>query len=677
MLYIILSICSLLLDTVWILTIYKKEINIIKLLAMGSGMFVAMYTLVSVCLLSLDSFSVKSASSILAVVLFAVLCVTILLNRKPNFRNIDWNIKKYVPLLCIIAVALLVTALKSVPVAPLFDSGCYCAKAIQLLEGDAKTVVELKEYSMVNSETVREELLELQDNQVGIYQVSADDTSYYYEYHGLPTWPALLALSGAMFGLENMSLILSFILVIVLSSIYFIMENIGVKESIKNLAFIIFAVSPLTLYLYKLPLSEGIITCFFVLSLFLLSEKEHSIKYLAIISIGVLCVSHISLFMYFPIFFTCLFLLYLSSQDKTYAIINLILCVELDISLLYAYKVSKVYLDGNFGTRIKGVDTQDLLTIIVIMTVICMTIQVVAILLGQFQKKKFDKVSQKLSTVFLILVKVVLVLALLYSVYMGYKIGFTDKVEIGVGSWRFRELYVNKGFSSIARLNFVNIAMALGWLSFPILIIQFLRKKHMTVLQTCINSIWIYALSIYTFIQYDTPINYSASRYFFIVLIPAAIIGLGCIIESKKQMILMAVIAIFVSIPFNSTLLMTKEYSGNVQFLEDTASIIEKNACVLVNLEDSTFISYNVITNLREMNYNKVFNYESFEEIEDLSEYYKIYYITSHECENEQFELISEKAYIYIGELYSLNVIYPLEAGKASQRVYIYRYVDE
>ncbi len=111
-----------------------------------------------------------------------------------------------------------------------------------------------------------------------------------------------------------------------------------------------------------------------------------------------------------------------------------------------------------------------------------------------------------------------------------------------------------------------------------------------------------------------------------------------------------------------------------MQFLEDTLSIVERDACVLMDLEDNTFISYNLITNLRAMNHNLVFNYKTYEKVKTALAGRKIYFITSEECEKEEFQLVSEKNYVYTGEFYSLDVIYPREIGRASQKVYVYCY---
>ncbi len=555
MIYIIMWLISIILLSAEILSFYREEINIIKLLTLSSGAFITLYILTSSVLLYLDKFSVGRVMTYMLLLEFCICLLCFAFCGIPKWEFIDWDLKKYVFLLAVFIVVLLVTALKSVPVAPMFDAGCYVSKALQLTGDNPTAVVNLQEYTLIPDETAQEELLELQNNQVGIYEKDRDNMIYNYEYHGLPTWPAVLALSAACFGTENISLILSFLLVIVISSLYLVMDNLSIDRWHSNLGIIIFAVSPLVLYLYKLPLSEGLITCLFAFCLFAISEKNRTVRCMAGFSMGALCFSHISLFMYFPVLYGCILLLYLREKDSSYAITNILFSVCFVLSLVYAVKVSYIYLRGNLDNRIEGVGAKELVLLIVFMAAVCMLLQFIICRLVVCCTNMDLYAWLEKKAVFLL--KILLGLSLLYTIYDGYVIGFTDKLATGEGSWRFRELYANQGLMSIARLNIVNIAMAVGWILLPLVMIHFLKTKKLNVWQICFNGIWIYALAIYTFVRMDTPINYSASRYFLIILIPAVILAGAHIIKSRKQLLLAAIAAVIVSIPFNIPLLLT------------------------------------------------------------------------------------------------------------------------
>jgi len=673
MLYFIFFCVGLIVSSLYILNVQNDKINIVKLVILGVGNWVVHYTIISAILLFFDRFMVKNAMVYSCILGLILLLFTVIKKRKILYELIEWDIKKYLLLMIILFAGLIIIALKSVPVAPLFDSGCYVSKAIQLLTDKATAQVVLKEYSISQDESIRSEILILQSNQVGIYPIEINDDEYVYEYHGLPTWPAVLALSAKMFGIDNICLILSILYVLTISSIYFVLENMEMTFLKIMSALIIFAFSPLTLYLYKLPLSEGLITFLFVFSLFLLTEKGDAIKVMAGISAVAFCVAHISIFMYFPIFYVCILFLHVKRRKKCYAIVNMIFSVALFLSNLYAMKVSYCYLRGNLGTRIDGLNTNDMLMIIMAMALTGFVFQVVVVFIVNRKNINLDKINKIDNKYIIVILKVILAVILMYTIYLGYKIGYTDKVPQGVGSWRFRELYVNMGVWSILRLNIVNISLAMGWITFPVLIISFFTKKKISVEYICVTAIWIYALAIYTFINIDTPINYSASRYFIIVLIPAAVISFACIMDSKKLVVICMIISIVVGAPFNLTLLKTKEYDGNMQFLCDMTEIIESGAYVMIDLNDDTFVSYNLITNLRELNGNYVFNYDSFDSVKEKCGTAPIYLVSTKQRKEDNLKLISQKSYSYVGELYSLDVIYPTDVGRTSQMVYVYQ----
>lgn len=646
---------------------YLNKSSLLKVCTICFGLFLVVYTYIASALLYFDKFQVTYVLGIIFGI-EGTLYLLIHPSLKTALNQIDFDLREHLELIILVGALSVVITLKSVPIAPLFDAGVYGSKTIDLINGDTTSIKTLKEYEIVDG-TAREELIELQRTQGGLYRFSrdSDSTPVCYEYHGLPTWPSVMALSAKCGGLNNMSQILTFIYFLICFCLYFILENMGIKKISRLLSVLVFGGSPLILYLAKLPLSELYITSLTVFSLFLLTEKSNEIKLISGISLGAIGFAHLSLFMYMPAIFMGLLVLYILRREEVYGKINYIANAMLIFSLIYARKVTSLYTNGQLGKMFKN--KFDSLSIIKGICLACCLFIIV-----QFMFYKSPKLQTVLKTLYVKhrrkIILCILVILGIFTLYQGYVLGFTSKLEVTNDSWRFRASYINQGFSSLKYLNIVNIMMATSYVALPIVIISMLKENKEEV--DILKFILLYSLAIYTIIRCDTPINYLTSRYFVTMIIPLIVLLMGIAIRSVKKAIIVGMICIITSLPFNLLLAKTEEYYGNIQLLQDISIIVGKESIVLINPED-TFLSYQLTTNLREYNRNLVFNLHSIGNIKKIAGNTPVYALSMAELDDEGYEKVFEKTYRIIGDLYSLDVVYPLTVGTEDMLVHVYR----
>lgn len=669
----ILALCLLL--SAW------KPKHFLHLLSVGCGLAVSEYLSMAILLYYLGIFQVIAVLSLCG----GIHLLLLILFRKQwraGVKSLTFDLRGSLCILALLLCMVPFSVYKSLPIAPLFDAGVYGAKTIDLVNGGTEPVKSLKEFEIAsNSVKIKRELIELQKTQTGVYlyPVSEEDTSLLYEYHGLSTWPLFMALSAQIFGLEGMSNLLT--LLYILCGVYLFggLLHLKVKTWAALLSTFLFLFSPLTVYLAKLPLSEMMITALFLFTFFLLTEKDLHYKALAAFPLCLISFAHLSMLMYIPVLYACLFFLCLLKNERIYGFINLCMCIFYPISLLYAQKTSYLYASGQLTRMFHyRFSFQQLLLIASVLVLLAIAIQAAALI----QMQRSSPISKGLLHLYerwsVPGIKILSILLGLCTLYQFYNIGFTNNLEPTPGeSWRFRELYVNQGpIEALLHLNLFNIMMATSYICIPYILFKAFKNKKWTEGQKLLFYVFLYSIAIYTIIRPDSPINYSSSRYFITTIIPAALILLGLFIQSKKMAAVIASVGIATALPFNAVLAVTHEYDGNLEFLTDIKNTVQKGSIICINPEE-TFPTYQLTTNLRETNGNLVYNSKSLENILPYFPNTPIFVVSQSELNDLRLEKVSEQYYPIISEFYNLDMIYPLHIGRGGHWVRIYRVYDK
>lgn len=241
------------------------------------------------------------------------------------------------------------------------DQGLYQAEALELYMGNFEVEHDFEEYQVLEKEEDKKVYLQMVGGGIpGYYALASggiqidpfneeerkSDVSGMY--HGVQTFPALLALGGKLFGLENMMQIQTVFLICSVLLLYFALCNLQIPLKFLLPSLTVFLISPLVLWVSKTSLTEMVLTMFMSLYLFLLTEADTEIKRLlsALPLVGFAFV-HVSFLLLYPVFVGINMLLYLKRRCREYLPANVIVSTGLCLGYFMMSRITPIYFYGN------------------------------------------------------------------------------------------------------------------------------------------------------------------------------------------------------------------------------------------------------------------------------------------------------------------------------------------
>ncbi len=210
-----------------------KKADLVKIVLFGLFGFFGLYICVSEFLFLLDIFTIQKA--ILAECILAVLFLVVLLIKKRRFQFV-YPRKELIVFLLICMAGVFLSWHKYEYYGMGQDQGDYQTRAIFLMGGVTENEIEFEGYT---------------------YQVAENNEGATARtFHGMPSFPAVLALWGSVFGLGNMVSVQTVFLVLFLLILYYIGGILKFKLDTKILVLLLAAVSPVILWVSKSSLTE-------------------------------------------------------------------------------------------------------------------------------------------------------------------------------------------------------------------------------------------------------------------------------------------------------------------------------------------------------------------------------------------------------------------------------------
>lgn len=293
--------------------LHKKleENEAIRLVVLGGFLFLSEYIIISAVLFQVDGWGITTTLLIEVVINGALYEMMSFRKEKSRTRRgLNLAFKPYLPLACVCLAALLISCNSHGYYGMQQDQGVYQTSAIAMIYGNGNNQKELTVYQKLPEED-RERYMQVVPTAIngfyfydeeleGLYQgeFTSDAAGY---FHGIPTYPALLALWGGMFGFQAMAGIQNVIFVMLLAIGYFFLSDLGCKKGTAALGCGIVAVSPMILWVAQSALTEMYLACALMAFLYFLSKEDRAAVWLsaiAIISFG--CI-HLSLYTLMPV----------------------------------------------------------------------------------------------------------------------------------------------------------------------------------------------------------------------------------------------------------------------------------------------------------------------------------------------------------------------------------------
>lgn len=687
MLYMILFVCNVCLCFIICLNKSCERKSILRLVLGANNLFCIEYLLLSCVLILVEWFSVQKALAGLLILNFLLSSALCIRNRRENCRyicgNISWNLLKservLIGVMCFLCIPFI--HLTTEDIGTVSDLGGYYAHTLLLMDGQLDDIYTLNEMGKI-SEGVDQGIRSLQKKQSIFYHY--DNSDQYYVF-ALKTWCVFPALFGKMFGLFHCMISINYLYILVVCNMFYLCKKIAANPVNVYIAFGVFAMAPLVLYIGKAGLTELIMLFLGILGLDYILEQDFTHYILGGVCIGLIGFCHISIFVYMPIITGMLFLFSCEEKYTKLAYVNILQLAFYMCSIWYAYKISPVYVEKQYARF----TLHGKIDYIILFAGISLFVAILIILqFGIYYKK--NKVCSVLSKWFLLLKKVlyskftlivglVFLIILAKTIYNAYMLGFTDEFAISqgydAGSWNLREKYIHTGFQAISYLNLINVGRATGWIGLLVFVAIPFWKGDIREATKTFYYIALYGLSIFTIIQVDTPFNYYASRYFLPVVVPFITITIVSFVESRNWCLYILCAALLYNRYFWPAFLIGAPQYGQYQMLQEVLDTIPEEEIVLCNIEGE-YVNVRLTSNLRIINRNEVYNLDNYEEVNDFYEERDKYIISEVELDTDA-ELLLHKSY---QSQYSFgngkNGTYDMNIGTYEIPVYIY-YVEQ
>jgi hypothetical protein len=476
--------------------------NIIKSVVFGTVNAFFLYIMVSAILFWIGFYSVKHALVLSGLV--SSLLYFFLWKRHPHIIKGEVKKKDVFMVFFITIMVLCISWQKFDYFGMGQDEGVYQVKALELIYGNNQRVFTFDE---INNTVTDEEYSEYKAMIASLR--GYDRINYSYDFmqniedpdnvtgifHGIPTWPSILALFGKTFGIENMQICQTLFFMLFLLLVYFILENVGIDTIIELVAIIILGVTPEILWISKSALTEMFLCVIVATYLLLLSEEEKHHRYYSCIPVVVFSFYHVTIFTIMPLFIVIAWVQFCRTGDKAFQYVSIIEVMGYLSGLAFMLYIVPVYTTNNYfrslGTAV-GMQTFHQLWFWILL--VCAVVIVLTLLLPKLASRLRTK--NGLYGVEGQIYKFLLVFVWIYAIYKYCKSGIAIE-DIG--------LY-----------NFAAISIATGIVSFPIILIGALAEKKERFAEeryVIFSVIYFYLLLWIVFLRPQVQYYYYYGRY--------------------------------------------------------------------------------------------------------------------------------------------------------------------
>ncbi len=270
------------------------------------------------------------------------------------------------------------------------DQGTYQVKALALMAYDTHNYMEMEEFTRLETPEARQSYLDFVYGQNNLYlprvieETDRDAANFdriVGTIHGLPTYSALLALWGLLFGYPRMIGVQTLLYLCLIFLMYFLTENMSVGRKLSCLVTALAAFSPIVVWGSKSSLTELGLAVIFGVFLYFLTLGGRS-AYLAGLPLVVFAFFHISIYVFMPVLVITLFVLYLLDGNRGWLISVLVTLWGYLLSAFWSFSIAPYYSYGNYSVLWKL--TRNLIhenNIKAVIVALCVVLSVLALFL--------------------------------------------------------------------------------------------------------------------------------------------------------------------------------------------------------------------------------------------------------------------------------------------------------
>lgn len=397
-------------------SIFLKKKNAFESLIFGFVLFFCTYIIGSIALFEVNQFTLRRSMALTDLLsLLLIVIVVVIECRKKTGQKFSVTIKELLPLdfsLKPVCIPLLV-CLAAFPFVHLQngffgmgqDQGVYQTVAINYMSGKTLRQQDFIEYQTLPTEQLKKGFYEQVKSELGGYDIpNSDYPETVYDrnvskvsgiYHGIATFPAILALWGEVFGMSDMMGIQILFYFCTIFLTFFVCRNLKLKTLSCAAASVIVAAAPIVIWVAKSALTELFTAILLLLFLYFLTDnKNEKHKWLSIVPIAIFGCYHVSIYTLVPIFLLIYAGLYLVKREKQYAILMLATPLVYFASYLLMKHIQPMYTMNNYrDIFVAGINVHNLSKVIVCVVIASLLICGLYVLILKKKKAAFNEAS--------------------------------------------------------------------------------------------------------------------------------------------------------------------------------------------------------------------------------------------------------------------------------------------
>lgn len=667
------------------------EINIIKHGAISVTMFFVLYAVISGIAFWFDMFSFLNVLLVQFLTVLTTICVLLYKHGRKKVC-FDFLVNRDAVALLFILVSLILTIDKFGLFSVAQDQGLYQAEAIELYMGNFELQHDLEEYQILDGAEDRALYQEMvHTTWLGYYPLKMSGYKGDLEvisdvsgmYHGVQTYPAMLALIGRLFGMDNMFQLQTILFICSVLFLYYTMEQMKIRRSSCVLLTMIYMLSPLAIWISKATYTEMFLSLMVCLYLYFLFEANDKKWILSIPLIGFSFV-HVSFLLLWPIFWIVNTVMYIHTDNKQYISANNISAIGLVVGNVIMAKIAPIYYYGNCARLFfKNVITQENLLIWIggVALLSCIVSYMIMLYKGQGLKKLLTKFQTAKW-----IVPILLCLSLIFWVVYGIKTGYFMLPEDAARTDLSQ--HYGQGLMAYTHLAIYACALATGFIIVPCIIGNMIvgYKKIVVNVEYFVLTLLFLYIVIFQSISFRIEIGfyYYYSRYLLYYIPIICIMAAICFEKWKKQIVFLISITSFCFMLYYDVEIFENKDDTLWEWetLEDLSVAIEDNSAVILN---DTGMQRLLGPQLRAAASVAVFPVftNNNEQISMLTEHYEnVYILSEKELDEkvwniEQLDIMYKDQYQYSRKLSHLWGFYPKDIVPISKSIVLYQVTGE
>lgn len=585
--FLILAVLTLLLCFGTCSLVFKGA-NFIYTAVMSVVMFFCLHIISTMGLFVIDCYSLFRGMAGTFFLVFACFAVLIFINiRKKSGKLFEYSfdMRSVIIPIIISLMALPLTSNKNELFGMGQDEGVYQCVAINFMNGIDSRQQDFEEYHMLESDSEREAFKNSVRGKLIGYDIPSEtypDTVYDRNvsevsgiYHGIPTYPALLAMWGQLFGMKNMMNIETVFYIIAIFLVSFACTNLKLSYISDIIACISTALSPVIIWVSKSSLTEMFLAVLVMLFIVFLTDEGHK-KYqvFSIVPIVVYACYHVSVYTIIPYVLIVYGGMYLFTRKKILAILMLATVPVYAVSYFAMRRIQPFYTMNNYSpVFFGGIGVHNISNIVacvctVLMIACALYVTIINKTSKNFSRRNFLIKMQK-SIFMRFFIIAMLILPLAYII--------------------FKAFYKYDNTEYAGSLTIVGFAVMTGIVIFPMAIIVsiansgfFLEKVSRLVIFVS----FFYCILIYSaFLRYDIQYYYYYSRYL-APFVPVAIVFSVMVLDrfSKKLVVPVSLAGMIFVSPYSFYLAGHKDDTRmEWEVLDSVTEYITADDCIVID----------------------------------------------------------------------------------------------